>query len=321
MMMGFFVSPSFCVDATYDNLTVNTAIGIGGASPNPCAPIFLQHPTTYGPGYCDIYAYRNGGNFADSGNSWDINGVESTIKAYSFFGEKYSAAIVAYNVIGSNSPYSPTASPSCALVASADRTGVNHAAFLSYCDPLSANGIYSAYFTSNVLMGPPIAGKRWIIYQPSDGSAFTIAPDSSTNFAWGKNFTINRANGQVGIGILPNSNSTNKLEVAGNAAIKGNIQCNSLTVTASAFTGWPDFIFNKNYKARSLNETESFIKKNGHLPGMPSQREVAKHGINVGEMQAKMLKTIEEMTLQMIEMKKENIALAAEVRELKKDLK
>jgi hypothetical protein len=167
-----------------------------------------------------------------------------------------------------------------------------------------------AYFTSNILLGPPTGGQRWIIYQTSNGNYFTIAPDSSTNFAWGKNFTINRTNGQVGIGVSPSNTSTNKLEVAGNAAIKGNIQCNSLTVTAATFSGWPDYIFNKNYKARPLSETESFIKKNGHLPGMPSQKDVAKNGINVGEMQAKMLKTLEEMTLQMIEMKKENKLLA-----------
>jgi hypothetical protein len=55
-----------------------------------------------------------------------------------------------------------------------------------------------------------------------------------------------------------------------------------------------------------LAETESFIKKNGHLLGMPSQKDIAKNGLNVGEMQAKMLKTMEEMTLQMIALKKEN---------------
>ena len=335
-LAGFFVSSSFSTDATYGNLTVTTAIGVGGVAPNPGAPIFLPHPTTYGPGYCDIYAYRNGGSFSDSGTSWDINGVESGIKAYSFNGEKYSAAIVAYNFIGPNCPSGR--SPSCALVASADRSGSNHAAYLSYCDPLSANGIYSAYFTSNILMGPPTGGQRWIIYQTSNGNYFTIAPDSATNFAWGKNFTINRTNGQVGIGVSPSNTSTNKLEVGGNtqldgklgvgtapgsnqlavqgnAAIKGTLFANAITVTAS-ISPWPDFVFNKKYKSRPLAETESYIRKNGHLPGMPSQKDVSKNGINVGEMQAKMLKTMEEMTLQMIEMKKENSMLAAKNDEL-----
>ena len=343
VLAGFFTSSSFSTDATYGNLTVTTAIGVGGVAPNPGAPIFLPHPTTYGPGYCDIYAYRNGGAAADSGNSWDINGVESGIKSYSFNGEKYSAAIVAYNAVGPNGVNGTGNSPSCALVASADRTGINHAAYLSYCDPLSANGIYSAYLTSNILMGPPTAGQRWIVYTTnSTNSLFIIAPDSSTNFAWGKNFAINRTNGQVGIGLNPSNTSSNKLEVAGNTqidgklgigtapgsnvlavngntAVKGTIYANALTVTTT-ISPWPDYVFNKNYKARPLAETESFIKKNGRLPGMPSQRDVARNGVNVGEMQAKLLKTMEEMTLQMIVQNKKIDELTRENEELNKKI-
>jgi hypothetical protein len=54
-----------------------------------------------------------------------------------------------------------------------------------------------------------------------------------------------------------------------------------LKVTAN-ITPWPDYVFNKNYQVRPLSETESFIKKNGHLPNMPSQKEVAKNGVDVG---------------------------------------
>ena len=51
---------------------------------------------------------------------------------------------------------------------------------------------------------------------------------------------------------------------------------------------------------------------------MPSQNDIAKNGINVGELQGKMLKTMEEMTLQMIALKKENSFLENEIKELRK---
>jgi hypothetical protein len=275
----------------YDHITVNNSMGIGGVTPTTTQGIFMAHQN-YGPGNSNIYAYRNGGT---AGSSWDVNGVESVFKGYSMSGDAYSAAVVAYNNL-----YSPN---SAALVAAGYRDGTTCAAYLSYCDPLSANGKYSAYFNSNILMGPAVAGQRWILY--SDNRVFTIAPDLGTNFDWSKNFTINKNGGQVGLGVTPGDGSTNRLEVNGNATINGMLTATSITVTTT-LPSWPDFVFNKNYKLRPLTETESYIKKNGHLPGMPSKDDVAKNGINIGEMQAKMLKTMEEMTLQMIALKKEN---------------
>jgi hypothetical protein len=50
-----------------------------------------------------------------------------------------------------------------------------------------------------------------------------------------------------------------------------------------------------------LKETEQFIKQNNHLPEIPSAAEVEKDGVNLGEMNAKLLKKIEEITLYLIE--------------------
>lgn len=57
---------------------------------------------------------------------------------------------------------------------------------------------------------------------------------------------------------------------------------------------WSDFVFEPFYKLRDLKETEQFIKENKHLPEIPSAIEVAKDGINMGEMNAKLLQKIEE---------------------------
>ena len=53
-----------------------------------------------------------------------------------------------------------------------------------------------------------------------------------------------------------------------------------------------------------ISELEQSVKKNKHLPGIPSAEEVAANGVNVGEMQAKLLQKIEELTLYMIEQNK-----------------
>lgn len=55
-----------------------------------------------------------------------------------------------------------------------------------------------------------------------------------------------------------------------------------------------------------LSDVEESINQNGHLPGIPSAEEIKTYGINVSDMQAKMLKKIEELTLYMIQLKKEN---------------
>jgi len=68
----------------------------------------------------------------------------------------------------------------------------------------------------------------------------------------------------------------------------------------------PDYVFEKDYNLKSLEELESYIKTNKHLPGVPSAEEVKENGMNSGQMQTKLLEKVEELTLYAIELKKEN---------------
>jgi hypothetical protein len=79
---------------------------------------------------------------------------------------------------------------------------------------------------------------------------------------------------------------------------------------------WSDFVFQPTYKLKPLIEVEKYIKTNGHLEDIPSAKEVEKNGVNMGEMQAKLLQKIEELTLYVIEqqktideLKKENLLI------------
>ncbi|ATP58011.1 hypothetical protein CPT03_16825 [Pedobacter ginsengisoli] len=85
-------------------------------------------------------------------------------------------------------------------------------------------------------------------------------------------------------------------------AVNGKIRAQEIKVEA---TNWPDYVFAKDYKLPSLEETEKHIKQNGYLPGIPSAAEVNGDGIDLGEMDIKLSKKIEELTIHLIEKNKE----------------
>lgn len=99
-------------------------------------------------------------------------------------------------------------------------------------------------------------------------------------------------------------------------AVKGNVIAEKLVVKTS--TVWPDFVFKNEYKLPSLVEVEQFISKNSHLPEIPSAKEVETNGQDVGEMNRLLLKKVEEITLYLIELKKENQEIKKENDSLKR---
>jgi len=100
-------------------------------------------------------------------------------------------------------------------------------------------------------------------------------------------------NGNVGIGT---ATPTDKLSV------KGKIRAQEIKVETN---GWADFVFAKGYQLPSLQATEQHIIARGHLPGIPSAIEVAKEGIELGEMNKRLLQKIEELTLHLIQKDKQ----------------
>jgi hypothetical protein len=113
------------------------------------------------------------------------------------------------------------------------------------------------------------------------------------------------ANGNVGIGTT--NPGSYKL------AVEGKIGAREVVVTTAA---WADHVFKPGYKRMSLSEIDEFIKTNRHLPGIPTEKEVRENGVPVGAMQAKLLEKVEELTLEMIAMKKENMELIKRVQYL-----
>ena len=81
-----------------------------------------------------------------------------------------------------------------------------------------------------------------------------------------------------------------------------------------------DDVFNKDYKLGSIEEIESYIKENKHLPGIPSTKETNK-GVNLGDMNSKLLQKVEELTLYIIQQQKDIEKQQKEIEELKTEIK
>jgi hypothetical protein len=96
-------------------------------------------------------------------------------------------------------------------------------------------------------------------------------------------------------------------------SVRGTIGTQELVVTN---TGWSDYVFRPDYPLRTLGETKAYIQDHHHLPEIPSEAEVKEKGVNVGEMQSKLLAKIEELTLHMIQAEERSSRLEQQNREL-----
>lgn len=162
-------------------------------------------------------------------------------------------------------------------------------------EPRSVQTLFPDSYTT----GSPVSGLRFTWYNDS----WELRAHRSDNtpieaFSIARNgieyFKISNA-GNVGIGTTDTKGY--KLAVAGNVIAE--------SINVKVQTQWPDYVFNTHHKLQNLPDLEKFIKKHKHLPDLPSAQEVVQDGINLGEMNGKLLKKIEELTLHLIQKNKE----------------
>ena len=84
-------------------------------------------------------------------------------------------------------------------------------------------------------------------------------------------------------------------------SINGTIRARELIITTE---GWADYVFKDSYTLKPLDVVEKEINRLGHLPNMPSEKEVLEKGLNIAEMQTRLLEKIEELTLYVIQQDK-----------------
>lgn len=122
------------------------------------------------------------------------------------------------------------------------------------------------------------------------------------------------------VGNYSNAGAPNPMDLPDGyrMAVDGKIICEEVKIQMSQ--DWPDYVFSNNYKLKSLNEVEQYIEENKHLPDVPSASEIEKSGLEMGEMSRIQMQKIEELTLYMIELKKQNEQLAKQTEALKKEI-
>ena len=88
--------------------------------------------------------------------------------------------------------------------------------------------------------------------------------------------------------------------------VQDGILTERLKIVSVGTAFWPDYVFNNDYQLRSVYEVEKFINENNHLPNVPSAQNVNENGVDLLEMNAALLRQVEEIWLHVIELKKEN---------------
>jgi hypothetical protein len=112
-------------------------------------------------------------------------------------------------------------------------------------------------------------------------------------------FSIDSYEGRVKIGDVNTQIDGYKLYV------EQGILTEKVKVAVKNSKDWYDHVFDKSYSLMPLNKLDEYIKANKHLPGIQTTEQVMAEGLDLGKMNALLLKKIEELTLYTIELKKE----------------
>jgi hypothetical protein len=155
----------------------------------------------------------------------------------------------------------------------------------------------------------------WTLHTPDDGrTTLFLTPFINGAWDWSRQteFRNNgdlRFSGRIGVGTEPTTIGTLRLAVAGKIGAYG------IHVT-NIGAAWPDYVFQPAYRLTPLSELETYVRAHHHLPDVPSAKQVAQDGLDLVRMDALLLQKVEELTLHMIALQKENAALQTQLKKL-----
>ncbi|QIK60183.1 hypothetical protein G7050_10215 [Dysgonomonas sp. HDW5A] len=294
-------APAYKLDVNGDVRSNNVVLSPGGQlSP------FLSDKFAYKEQIMGQYAL---GWMADSWSSGGRTLWQSGFGGIKFFtAGQFRMSIHASGYVGVG-----TETPACKLDVNGDVRSNNVV--------LSPGGLLSPFLSDKFVYKEQIMGQYalgWMVDSwGSGGRTLWQSGFGGIKFFTAGQFRMSiHASGNVGIGT---ETPTQKLDVNGN--IRGNHLYANGTVFANEVkveaTKWSDFVFDKEYKLLPLEDVKAHIEEHKHLPDVPSEKQVLEEGINVAEMQAKLLQKIEELTLYVIQQDAKNKALEQEMKELK----
>jgi hypothetical protein len=114
--------------------------------------------------------------------------------------------------------------------------------------------------------------------------------------------------GKIGMGVDPEKLTTDNID-GYRLNVADGIRTEKVKVQLQV--DWADYVFKKDYELKSIQEVEEYIIENGHLPNVPSAQEIETNGYELGSMDVLMMEKLEELTLYVIQLKKQNEELKA----------
>ncbi|MFP5040970.1 hypothetical protein [Parasediminibacterium sp. JCM 36343] len=161
--------------------------------------------------------------------------------------------------------------------------------------------------TSYWTVGARVSGDN-VLKTPQTFKVCFKAPGADTDQEY---FSINAYQGKVKIG------NVNELIDGYKLFVEEGILSEKVKVAVKNSEDWYDNVFTPSYKRMSIQDLDGFIKQYKHLPDVPTTETVMKDGIDLGKMNGILLKKLEELTLDVIDMKKELDETKRQLDELK----
>ncbi|HZV69015.1 MAG TPA: hypothetical protein VFG10_05700 [Saprospiraceae bacterium] len=154
----------------------------------------------------------------------------------------------------------------------------------------------------------------------ASGGFLQLGSSTSTNVGFDNNEIQARSNGAVsrltlnyGGGGVQIGNATTP--AAYQLSVNGKVICEELKIQDS--NNWPDYVFGENYSLKNFDELRNFIDVNHHLPNIPDAATIEKNGIEIGDMQKRMMEKIEELTLYILQLEEKTKILEQKVEALR----
>jgi hypothetical protein len=172
----------------------------------------------------------------------------------------------------------------------------------SYGRTMNVGGTGINFYTANeVAFGGAVfpTDTSIVIWSNSNSNNYLVLQPSWGNTGIGT-YTPNakfHLNGAMLVG-----NNSQRIATNYEVSVDGEIMCENLTMQNS--TSWPDYVFEESYQLMPLSDLEASIRKNKHLPNVPSAAEIEKNGINMGVITKAYMEKIEELTLYIIQLEK-----------------
>jgi hypothetical protein len=155
--------------------------------------------------------------------------------------------------------------------------------------------VYNNGSATSLIVGGGATGKTFLaIGTSADASGYTSLQSVSASGSVYGSLILNGTAGKVGIG------TTNPDQLL---SVKGTIHSQEVKVD---MLNWSDYVFKPEYKLPSLASVKAYVDLNHHLPEIPSEQEIVKNGLDLGEMNKLLMKKVEELTLYVIEQQKES---------------